>query len=927
MKIFPPQIVSTYCSNLLKGALILSALWPITLRAQKPQSAQKERSRPVVHLADSAYDRLKQLGLLDPNTLYLVQLPPSPDRPFLLDKDVKSPDDVKKPSPQGGAKSLNSYCFLEPNPQTYQSPPSFWQLDDGGAGPFMLPFTFCFYGTNYNSFYINTNGNITFTGIYATFTPVGFPNNTTMPMIAPFWADVDFGGLGPNNIGVCYYQINPTNAIVTWYNVGYYNEQHDKKNTFQVIITDGNDPVLPPGNNVGFRYKDMQWTTGAASCAAGVGTPCTYNGQTYTCGGSGGFCGAAAVVGANRNNGIDFVQFGQFDHPGTDYAGPFGNSGVDWLDYQTFNFNVCTSVNNSNVPPVISASNICGDTLSVCLNETVTFPIAFLSPEQGQTTTVVGNTIQGSGFTILNNTPGNVANVTVQFTGSLSNIGTNILQLVATDNGNPAANTTYYLAVKVDSIILNPVITGDSVVCSGQTTTLSVAGGPYVSYLWTPGNATSATLNAGPGTYTVSVTQGGCTATSPPFTITTDPPVQIQGPTAFCQGTIATLTASPANMTSYAWSTGSTTATTQVTQGGTVSLTATSPLGCTSTASVNMTMHPANVDITGPAETCDGSPVTLMANATPNSQISWSTGATSSSISFPGGPVTVTILTPQGCTAYDSAFIAINPLPVADFGPVNFCGGSVVNFQDLSTVSSGTITGWSWTFQNGTPPSSVQQYPVVSFPENSQNHVSLTVTTDKNCTGSVMHTVSSFQGPQPVAQALPLCFGDVLFRNQSQPGSSAITGYEWLFGDGTSGTQADTTFLHAYPEGNASYTATLIVTDANGCKDSLTIPVQTLTQLDLDKLSNIITANGDGLNDELRFIFSNTLMEPYPAECYKFTLTVFNRWGNRVYETSDFEQHWQPGPKFSPGVYFWVLTYENKLGGKEKRGGTVTIVN
>lgn len=905
----------------------VGAFQKVTWSQSKTSLADISSKRKVCHLPMAAYDSLKALGLLDPGTLYFVQAPPDA-KPFLLDVKDKAPDPGKKPSPQGGAKSLNSYCFLEPTSQ-YSTVSYFNQslVDDDGVGPISIPFNFCFYGTNYNSFYINTNGNITFNGVYATYTPVGFPNNTTQPMIAPFWADVDFGGLTANNIGVCYYQINPTNAIITWYNVGYYNEQHDKKNTFQVIITDGSDPVLPPGNNVGFRYKDMQWTTGAASCNAGVGTPCTYNGQTYFCGGNGGFCGAPAVVGANRNNGIDFVQFGRFDHPGTDYAGPFGNSGVDWLDYQTFNFNVCTNQNTSNVPPVIQAANICGDTLSLCVGDTVTFTVAFLSPEQGQTTSVTANTIQGSGFTMLNNTPGNVANTTIQFIASNANLGTNILQFLASDNGNPPANTTYYLSIQVDTNTLNPIITGNNIVCSGQSTTLSVLNGPYLSYIWNPGNILSPTINAGSGTYTVTVNNGGCSAVSPPFTVTLDQPtVQIQGNTTFCEGQSTTLSASPANFTSYSWSTGATSPTTQVSQAGTVILTVVNSNGCQATNSVQVTIQQANVTIAGPTETCEGTPVTLVANGQNIAQYLWSTGETSASIAWPGGTVYVTITTQEGCQASDTFTVAINPLPQVDFGPLSFCGGVAVPFTNNTTISSGTITFWMWTFQNGDPPTSVLMNPTVTFPENTQNEVTLTVTSDKNCSASLTQTVGVSQGPDPQVEGLPLCFGDVLFRNQSQPGSSSITSYEWRFGDGTTGQHSEQEFIHSYPESNSSYQVWLVVTDANGCKDSVQLTVQTLTLLDLEKLNNIITANEDGLNEVLEFIFSDPTMNPYASQCYNFTLLVFNRWGNLIYETRDFNNPWKP-VKYNPGVYYWVLTYETSTGKKEKRNGTVTVVN
>jgi len=61
--------------------------------------------------------------------------------------------------------------------------------DDCSYGPFTLPFTFCFYGTDYTSFYINNNGNVSFEGSYWEFSPSGFPVSG-FGMLAPFWADV-----------------------------------------------------------------------------------------------------------------------------------------------------------------------------------------------------------------------------------------------------------------------------------------------------------------------------------------------------------------------------------------------------------------------------------------------------------------------------------------------------------------------------------------------------------------------------------------------------------------------------------------------------------------------------------------------------------------------------------------------------------------
>lgn len=187
--------------------------------------------------------------------------------------------------------------------------------DDGSFGPITLPFTFSFCGTSYNHVWINTNGNLTFTGPLSTFTPSGFPIST--PMVAPFWADVD-----TRCGGAIYYKLAGDHMIVTWDAVGFYFINCSLLNTFQVIISDGSATLPGGGNNVQFRYGDMQWTTGDAS------------------GGSGGFGGAPATVGFNAGDAVNYEQVGRFDHAGTDYDGPFGvNDGVSYLDNNCFTFN------------------------------------------------------------------------------------------------------------------------------------------------------------------------------------------------------------------------------------------------------------------------------------------------------------------------------------------------------------------------------------------------------------------------------------------------------------------------------------------------------------------------------------------------------------------------------------------------------------
>jgi len=317
------------------------------------------------------------------------------------------------PMSNPGVSNLTSGCLQTLDSSYTLALPS---CDDGSSSLISIPFNFCFYGTNENSFYINNNGNISFGTSYSTYSSDSFPNINFI-MIAPFWADVDTRGTGG---GAVYYKVTSTYAIIKWSYVGYYGSQTDKLNDFQLIISNGTDPIISGGNNVAFCYGDMQWTTGSAS------------------GGTAGFGGTPATVGSNRGNGTDYIQFGRFDHAGVDYDGPFGNAdGISYLDNQSFIFNTCVAT--SNIPPI--ASNSFNDTIQICVNDTFPFNLSFLSPEQTQITATVIDSTDIDGFQLFSNTDGNVSEITGNFYATQNNIGVNTIVFTATDNGTPPLST------------------------------------------------------------------------------------------------------------------------------------------------------------------------------------------------------------------------------------------------------------------------------------------------------------------------------------------------------------------------------------------------------------------------------------------------------------------------------------------------------
>ncbi|HEU4717551.1 MAG TPA: nidogen-like domain-containing protein [Bacteroidia bacterium] len=368
------------------------------------------------------YEQMKSAGQLNPQTNYIFV---TPDRQLHDNSNARHSNPVQ-------AQSSTCNCLIPLDttfnvvPFTGGLPPDY-RNDDGFTNVIQLPFTFNFYGTNYDSIFINNNGNISFGTPYSTFTANPFPD-PNYSMIAPFWADVD---TRDSVSGLVYYKITPTHMIVKWENVGYYNMHNDKLNTFQLIMTDGQDTILPPGSNVAFCYGDMQWTTGDASS------------------GLNGFGGTPSTVGCNKGNGVDYFQVTQNDSSGNTFDGPYGSAdGVDWLDNQEIYFNTSLV---GNIPPLVMNSTICdtidvytGDTLRSMNIDSIAFDMMFMTPEPNQqlvSTSITSSAPSALTYTQASNSATYQSYSCVFHARNLPP-GLYTVTGTATDNGTPAGTNT-----------------------------------------------------------------------------------------------------------------------------------------------------------------------------------------------------------------------------------------------------------------------------------------------------------------------------------------------------------------------------------------------------------------------------------------------------------------------------------------------------
>lgn len=882
-----------------------------------------------VVLSEAEYDQLKAAGNLPANARPETSPIPAGMVPQL------------DASRGGGVGNNACDCWVEPDASyTLALGPN----DDGSSGLINLPFQFSLYGDLYSSVYVNNNGNISFQQSFATYSASGFPNNTNR-MVAPFWADVDTRGNG----GQVLYKVTPTAMYVNWVGVGYYNTQTDKRNSFQVIITNGQDPVVGVGSNVSFCYLDMQWTTGSASQ------------------GNNGFGGIAATVGANRAlNSGDYIQFGRFNVNSAVYDGPFGNNdGINWLDDKNFVFN--TAVSTQNIPPIATGQFIC-DTLRACVGQVSELDVTFLAPENNQTVTSTSSAPTLPSWVETSNSTGIFSTIAGQFTATLADVGFHTIILEGTDDGSPNLTTTVGIVVEIIDIPMDPlVITGNSAICAGQSMVLTATPG-YGNYTWSTGQTGSSITITGPGTYTVNSAAGLCQFSSPPFTVTQvqAPPLVITGPPVYCGTPLPTLTAT-AGWDAYTWSNGSTTGSIEA-EGGLYSVTG-SFQGCEVTsAPFTLTENdPGPPVITGASQYCEGDNVTLTTTATPYTSLEWSSGQTAASIIATEGTYTVSA-SYLNCDYVSEPFVVEEVvLPeVVITGDANYCQGSLASITatagfDVYTWSNGG-TGQNISVPAGTyfvtasigpcltssvtfvvtespVPSPVITGPTVGCagiplvlsttePYTSyawSNNVStatnsvlsgtytVTVTNEFGCTGtSAAHTVVVDENPtanfstDPVSPQLPGT--TVGFTDLSNGNGGSITSWNWDLGAPGAQTNAQNpSWTYGTP---GIYPVTLIVTTANGCTDSLTM--EYIIRPAEITIYNVFSPNGDGNNDQ--FHIEN-------IEFYQNQVTVLNRWGQVLLDAKNYRNTWR-APDVPDGTYFYVITLED---GREFKGN-VTIL-
>jgi hypothetical protein len=242
------------------------------------------------------------------------------------------------------------------------------------------------------------------------------------------------------------------------------------------------------------------------------------------------------------------------------------------------------------------------------------------------------------------------------------------------------SSATGCIAVASKSVLITPyptVTIPNDTICAGASGTLTaIPSLPGGTYHWSTGATTSSITKSPASTTTYSVTytsSTGCTGSATGSIVISAPPSPSVNNATVCSGAPATLTATGG--VSYVWSTGATTPSITTSTGGTYTVTAKNPTGCTATASGTVTVGALPTPAVNSPAICPGATATL--TATGGVSYVWSTTATTPSITTTtAGTYTVTATNAAGCTATASGTVTMNALPTPSVNNASVCSGN-----------------------------------------------------------------------------------------------------------------------------------------------------------------------------------------------------------------------------------------------------------
>ncbi len=442
---------------------------------------------------------------------------------------------------------------------------------------------------------------------------------------------------------------------------------------------------------------------------------------------------------------------------------------------------------------------------------------------------------------------------------------------------------------KVVATFISTIALGnDTTYCGNFSRTLSTGN---ANTLWSTGVTAAQITVTAPGTYWASIINGCSAGASDTITIAqiASPVVNLGNDTSLCTGQSLQLDAGNVGST-YHWQDNSSVATYNVSTAGNYAVTVTNAAGCSASDNISVTY------VTGPPVINLGNDTTYCGSfsrvlTTGSANTLWSTGVTAAQITA-STPATYWAETTNACgTARDSIVFIQLPVPTVFAGnDTSICNGQTIL---LTAVSPSSNFLWS----DGSSGSSLNVSGVGTY---------WVEVDEAGCTNRDSVIVTAGQIPVFTLGLDTTVCGDELILTLHVSNAN----YLWQ-------NQSTDSVYHVTSSGVYS------VTVSNACgstADEVNVDIE--SSLCAILVPTGFSPNNDGANDVFRAI----------SRCpvTRYSMHVFNRWGEEVYTTEDISEGWNGifRNKEQPlGVYVYYINYFNYCEQKMKTVvGNVTLV-
>lgn len=430
----------------------------------------------------------------------------------------------------------------------------------------------------------------------------------------------------------------------------------------------------------------------------------------------------------------------------------------------------------------------------------------------------------------------------------------------------------------------------DTALCEKDSLVLTANTGTG-NYSWQDGSSQHTFIVKTSGIYRLAFSQNGCTVSdSIDVLFKPLPPVALGNDTGFCTASSFFINAFSPVIQSYTWQDQSSGPGFTATAAGSYSVQVTGVNGCINRDTILLVTVPLPAfDLGADTVLCEGGIINYDFSM-PGAMYSWNNGSTNNQHQITSAGVHWLMVTHQGCSKTDSVLVTYKPYPVVNFGnDTTLCMGVS---KLLSAVNSNALYRWQDGSSNNT------------FTVTSEGLYFVRADLD-GCVSSDTINIDYTSPPVfTLGNDTFICKGDNILL---QPEGIIEGAYYWQDGSNV-------------PLYNVKDTGIYRLTVSNECgTHSSSIKIsQGVCQL---YLPTAFTPDQNGLNDVFKI--------KYPFAVKQFHFTVYNRYGQTIFETNDMSKGWNgdfKGKAQPAGTYVWQISFSGIDGRSKILAGHVVLI-